>query len=331
MKLPRVTVGVVSYNRLRYLRALMESARICVEYPDVEWIVVDGNSVERGLREYLESLDFVDVKLFEDCTHAQAMNRIVERATGDFLMLLPEDVQFIVAGPWLQELVSVAARWQQLGHITFNAQRNQTIERQFSRRRYELRLRGRRLRIPRIRRPFRTYCGPGGMRFLGYGPTREGICASGITSFCRTEIWRALGPWRTTSDSPIGDDSSLGAEDDMLRRFANSGIRLESAMMRVPVAADLVTDPRGTKARVRGGVRRYGHYPEPIGGPFYYRIRSLVEARERAGGRWPAPGFEEVVEPIGFELPVDPDGNLLKTSVIDEDEPYQLVDAPAAD
>src|SRR5207237_240864 len=43
-----VTIGVVSYNRLHYLRALMESARECVRYPDVQWIVVDGNSVEPG-------------------------------------------------------------------------------------------------------------------------------------------------------------------------------------------------------------------------------------------------------------------------------------------
>ena len=50
MSAPLVTIGVVSYNRLHYLRALMESARECAQYPRVQWILVDGNSVEPGLR-----------------------------------------------------------------------------------------------------------------------------------------------------------------------------------------------------------------------------------------------------------------------------------------
>ncbi|MDX6509239.1 MAG: hypothetical protein QOG81_991, partial [Gaiellaceae bacterium] len=39
----------------------------------------------------------------------------------------------------------------------------------------------------------------------------------------------------------------------------------------------------------------------------------------------PAPGFEDIVEPIGFELPLDERGDLLKTNVIAEDEPYESI------
>src|SRR5205823_3248124 len=74
MSVPLVTIGVVSYNRLHYLRALLESARECVSYPSVQWIVVDGNSVEPGLRKYVQSLEFVQHKVFADCTHPEAMN-----------------------------------------------------------------------------------------------------------------------------------------------------------------------------------------------------------------------------------------------------------------
>lgn len=79
---PLVTIGVVSYNRLHYLRALLESARTCVVYPNLQWIVVDGNSVEPGLRDYVESLEFLDRAVFVDCSHAEAMNLIVELAKG---------------------------------------------------------------------------------------------------------------------------------------------------------------------------------------------------------------------------------------------------------
>ncbi len=39
--------------------------------------------VEPGLREYVESLDFVQHKIFEDCPHPEAMNVILELAQGE--------------------------------------------------------------------------------------------------------------------------------------------------------------------------------------------------------------------------------------------------------
>jgi hypothetical protein len=120
------------------------------------------------------------------------------------------------------------------------------------------------------------------------------------------------------------EDSGLGTEGDMERRYWASGRKLEAVMMRYPVAADIVTDPRGTKARVRLGNRRYGRYAPPPRGELYYRIWDDHETR-RFEGIKPAPGFEDYVQPIGFELPVDADGNLLKVSVINDEEPYELI------
>jgi hypothetical protein len=96
--------------------------------------------------------------------------------------------------------------------------------------------------------------------------------------------------------------------------------------MRYPAVADIVTDPRGTKARIRLGNRRYGLYRPPAEGDLYYRIWDESEL-----GRFehlePAPGFEDFVEPLGFELPLDDYGDLLKVSVIGDAEPYERVDA----
>ena len=33
---PLVTIGVISFNRLHYLRCLLESARECIDYPTLE-------------------------------------------------------------------------------------------------------------------------------------------------------------------------------------------------------------------------------------------------------------------------------------------------------
>lgn len=321
MTAPLVTFGVVSFNRLHYLRALMESARECVRYPAVQWIVVDGSSVEPGLREYVESLDFVEHKLFEECTHPEAMNRIVELARGDFLMILPEDVQFVLRGRWLEDMVEVASN-PRVGHVQFDAQRRQTLERYFGR--WQPVVRGRRVPAPPMRRPLRRLRASSGMEYLGFGRLREPVGASGIVSFGRTEIRRALGPWRTRREFASMQDSGLGAERDMILRWRESGLRLEAFLRRFPVVADIVTDPRGTKARVRFGNRRYGRYAPPPQGDLYYRVWDESELGRFADAA-PAPAFEDYVQPLGFELPLDAEGNLLKTNVIDDDEPYELI------
>ena len=314
-----MTIGVVSYNRLHYLRALMESARECVRYPAVQWIVVDGASVEPGLREYVESLDFVETKLFEPCTHPEAMNRIVELARGEYLMILPEDVQFVVRGSWLEDMVQIAAS-PRVGHVQFDAQRRQTLERYFGR--WRPVVRGRRVPALPMRRPYRRLRGANGMEYLGFGRLREPIGAAGIVSFGRTEIRRALGPWRTRAELASMQDSGLGAERDMVQRYRDSELRLEAFLRRIPVVADVVTDPRGTKARVRFGNRRYGRYAPPPEGDLYYHVWDESELDAFADG---PPAFEDFVRPLGFELPLDEGGNLLKTNVITEDEPYELV------
>lgn len=323
---PLVTIGVVSYNRLNYLRALMSSARECIQYPNLQWIIVDGNSREPGLREYIESLDFVQHKIFKECTHAEAMNTIVAEAKGECLLLLPEDVQFMARGDWLRDMVDVALSNQRVGHIIFNYQRRLTIERLFGKAYLHVRLgRHRRFLALPFSRKFNTYRSQRGEEFLGLGNLREGICGSGIMSFTRTEVWRSLGPWRTTN-AKVSNDSSLGAEDDMVLRYFRSGLDLETVLMRFAVNGDILTDDRGTKARVRGGNKRFGNYRPPVGGDIYYEILEWAEVKRAYAGKLPAPSFEDVVRPIGFKLPLDQEGNLLKLGTLDTStEPFELI------
>lgn len=324
MTAPLVTIGVLSFNRLRYLRALLESGRECVDYPSVQWLVVDGGSVEPGLREYLDTHDLLDdVAYVESGRLADLMTTMVERTRGEYLLMLPDRVQFIVRGPWLADLVEVCHDHARVGHVCFDVQRSRTLRHHFGE--AYLRVRGRRLGLPFVRRPCRRYRTSSGREFLGYGRTAPGVNTGGI-SFNRTDIWHRLGGWTTTmGDGGLTNDAGLGAETEMLDRYRRSGLRLERFLMRVPVVAALVTDPRGTAAKIRLGNRRYGRYLAPPNGRTYYRIYDEREALERFGKRYPAPSFEEMVEPLGFELPIDEHGNLRKVSVIDESEPYELV------
>ena len=128
---PVVTVGILSWNRLHYLRATLESARRCIHYPNIEWIVVDNMSEEPGLREYLDKQNWIDHVVYKRQTHAQAMNQIVDMATGEYLVLWPEDVQFVVEGEWMTELVDILRANDDIGSVCLDYMRKVTIEKLF--------------------------------------------------------------------------------------------------------------------------------------------------------------------------------------------------------
>jgi hypothetical protein len=312
---PRVTLGFVSYNRLHYLRATLESARECIRYPNLEWIVSDGNSEEPGLRAYLEGCMWLDHCLFHERTHPEAMNKILALATGDFIIIWPEDVQFTVRGDWLADLVAIMSRHRWIGSMCLDYMRRATLEAIFRPRLWANR--GRLLNELRryglgFRRQ-RTVYSARGLGVVSFGWMTQGVCGSGIPSLTRTEVWRRLGPWKTSRPQSVPlTDSSLGAEDDMVARFYRSRWPLQGATPLVPVAADIVTDPTGCKAKIRGPYR-YGVYMPPPEGTYYYRIRDMAELAPPSTGL--PVSFAEGVEPLGFTIPVDERGDRLKSSI----------------
>lgn len=314
---PRVTVAVLSWNRLHYLRATLESARRCIKYPNLEWIVSDNESEESGLRKYIESLSWVHRKIFKKQTHADAMNEIVGMASGEFLVLWPEDIQFIVEGDWLVDCVEILAVNKEIGSMGLDALRRSMLAGLFrgnspgdipaiARELYWYGTRFRRSRMCVSSR---------GVRVRTTGYRWPGIAGAGIPSLTRTAIWRQLGPWKTRK---AGDtklvDSSLGAEEDMFLRFHESRLPLQIGLPLVPVAADIINDSIGCKAKVRGNLR-YGVYTAPPDSTFYYQIMKHSEFGSYSSD---IPlSFTEIVKPLGFQIPVDRQGERLKAGMND--------------
>jgi glycosyltransferase involved in cell wall biosynthesis len=311
--LPKVTLAFLSWNRLHYLRATIESARVCIQYPNLEWIISDNESTERGLSEYIAGLDWVDHKWSKTQTHADAMNEVVARAAGRYVLIWPEDMQFVVKGRWLERLVATLEDRPWIGSVLVNFLRRQTYRRllggigrtDVSRLLIELRRRRLHFRIPgRVR-------GPAALATFGW--RLPGTVGSGIPSLTRTEYWRMLGPWRAGAPSQASlVDSSLGAEDDMVRRFETSGQWWQQAILMKPAAADIINDAYGSKAKIRRG-KRYGMYTPPQDGVFYYDIMNEESLPDDENG-FPL-SFEGYVRPRGFSLPLAADGSLLKSSL----------------
>ena len=309
MAQPSVTVAFLSWNRLHYLRATLESARRCMRGTEIEWIVSDNSSEEPGLAEYISSCDWVTHRWSKKQTHAAAMNEIVARATGRHLLIWPDDMQFVVEGEWLPRLIETLDQNPDMGSVGLNFLRRKTIRRLFG----PFGVRDvipllADLRRGRWRRP-RRVAGPEPLYTAGW--RRPGVVASGIPSLTRTEYWRALGPWRTAKKSKL-IDSSLGAEDLMIETFQTSGRTWQQAAMMRPVAADIINDNLGCKAKVRGG-KRYGIYTPPAEGGFYYEI--MRESDLPTSDRGLPRCFEDHVRPRGFRLPLDERGDLLKASI----------------
>lgn len=311
--LPGITVAFLSWNRLHYFRAAVESARRCIRYPNIEWIISDNQSQESGLREYIESLGWIQHKWFRQQTHAAAMNEIVSRATGKYLLLWPDDVQFVVEGDWMVRLVETLEANPWIGSTGLNFLRRKTYTRLIGPPRAneifsiaaEVARRKLAFRIPR------RISGP--LPLVTCGWRIPGVVASGIPSLTPLACWKALGPWKTRDANQSNIvDSSLGAEDDMIERFQNSGFNWQQALLMQPVAADIINDETGCKAKIRHG-KRHGIYTPPSEGLFYYEI--LPESSPPAGDRCRPLSFEETVRPIGFQLPCDREGNLLKASL----------------
>ncbi len=309
MAQPTVTVAFLSWNRLHYLRATLESARRCMRGTEIEWIVSDNASEEAGLAEYLSSCDWVTHRWSKKQTHAAAMNEVVASAAGRYVLIWPDDMQFVVEGDWLPRLVETLDRNPEIGSVGLNFLRRKTIRRLFgpfgAGDVVPLLADLRRVRLRRSRR----IAGPEPLHTAGW--RRPGVVASGIPSLTRTEYWRALGPWRTAKESKL-IDSSLGAEDLMIERFQSSGRSWQQAAMVRPVAADIINDDTGCKAKVRGG-KRYGIYTPPAEGGFYYEIMS--EGDMPASDNGLPLCFEDYVRPRGFRLPLDGRGDLLKASI----------------
>lgn len=312
---PLITFGIVSCNRLYYLRALIESAKICVTYPNCEWIVVDNASTESGLKEYLKSEKLINNLILREkrspsTEHMDALNLITEQANGDFIIILSDDVQFIRKN-WEQSFIKILLQDESITSVSLSALRRVTIKKIFldhNFRKFIFMVRDLKY-FKKIR--FQKKVRSNQDLFHSFGYMRDPIDGVGMQVFSRLKLWKELGKWQAgLRFNP--HDSSSGGEENMLKRALMGGINGHMVTPHYPVLATIVTDSIGLNARVRGEYR-YGRYFPPPSGDLYYDVRhDLPNNFDK--GNIPL-NFEDIVRPIGYELPLDIKGGLIKEGV----------------
>ena len=305
---PTLTIGIISCNRFYYLRALVESLRACIDPADIQWIIGDNASIGESHREYIESLDFVEHKILRQerdpsYEFPDALNKIIELATGKYLLPLTDDLQLIAKEDWIRRCMEIAEENEKIGSIVLDAQQRVTIDRYFGKRR--------RSGLLGLFSGVRRYATAEGRTCLhSYGGQKPGVVTALINALTRTEVWRRLGPsFRPRRRQTVGE-SAAGFEIEVLERYDRSGMRLERCLVQIPIMAQILTDMRGTQARIRGN-RRYGDYWPPPEGMFYYKMWSEPDLESFLKAGHPV-SFEDIVQPIGYQLPLDDNGNLMK-------------------
>jgi len=292
MGLPKVTFGIVNCNRLYYLKSCLESLLYCTEdYPNKEIIIVDNASVEDGTEEYLKEKEAQGLKVirkeFRDPSNefAKGLNTIVRESTGDFIFPLQGDMQFIVKGGWLREFVNFYQKNKKyVGFIMLDAQR-------------------------KIRNATESFTTPVGDEFkFVYSMSRNPINGAADVMYSR-EIIDLIYPWNEKNKNHEGGNDSETAMLEKINKYVeDNDMQIMCTLPMFPVSVGIFTDAGGTNARV------YGDYWSPKEDFRYYEIYDYDDCLKRFNDKKPL-GIEDVAMPIGWDKPVDTNGNWLKNPI----------------
>lgn len=105
MKTPKVSVIILNWNKLDYLKQCIENAVKNTDYLNYEIIIFDNASIEKGTKEYLSSLPFTTVFGPVNLRFAKGNNEAIKYASGDYLLFLNNDT--VPEYDWLSPMVQL--------------------------------------------------------------------------------------------------------------------------------------------------------------------------------------------------------------------------------
>ena len=103
----KVSIITSSYNRVKTIRGCIESV-LAQDYPDIEYIIVDGASKDHSVEVIREAIAGHEdkVKFISEPDHGmyEAINKGIRMATGDYIGLVHSD-DFLYSSHTISDIV----------------------------------------------------------------------------------------------------------------------------------------------------------------------------------------------------------------------------------
>ncbi len=279
-----LSICITSCNRLKYLKSLLISLE---EFKEISQIIVaDMGSTESGLREYLESLDWVEKYYHNDPRDTIndeyiGRNKLIEMSNRKYLAFLQDDAQFIGNKLSIEELLYDFEEMNDCYVIDVYGVRKSTLRSTLD-----------------ICNTIHSSFGRKYWRRLDrHYPT---------TGFYKRDVIDRIGKYPTNwpNDQSYWGKSENWYDDKFKKSFPNGQIYKTT----VPLMLSIWNDKRGGYSFIRGD-KRYGYYLDPVDESGLYYKKNI----QTLGGDSMRPlGFVDVAEPIGWNYARDEFGDQKK-------------------
>jgi glycosyltransferase involved in cell wall biosynthesis len=289
-----ITIGLISFNRLKYVKSLLRSLEV-LEKDQIHLIVVDNGSWESGLTSFLQEKQqngqisqlFLRKKDERNWINDEyiAKNIIIENSPNEVILFLQDDLQFIGNQEYLNTVIAHFIESNVLC-MELNGVRKATNRSKFASGAH-----------------FKTTNG-----FKYWIPDKPHFQTMGLF---RKSVFNTFGPYPVNWPKERSNWGRSEDHYDALIKSHYSGIINISC--HVPLFVPIWNDTRGGYAFFRNDLR-YGQYKDPVSSTgLYYEHLSLDEITKLQENVYPT-SFVDVAKPIDWDYSKSDDGDQLKYS-----------------
>lgn len=112
---PKVSIIILNWNKLHYLKNCIRSIEDNTFYPEFEVIILDNGSTEKETKGFLSALRHKVIFSPQNLGFARGNNEAAQRAEGDLLLFLNNDT--LVQKNWLQPMVRLLRQHPDCGIV----------------------------------------------------------------------------------------------------------------------------------------------------------------------------------------------------------------------
>jgi glycosyltransferase involved in cell wall biosynthesis len=288
----KLTIGVISYNRKKYMSSLLKSLECARDDSEIQVVVVDNGSTEDGLVEMLKSSDVIDDLYLSERKNwindeYIAKNKITDLCKGGVLFSMQDDRQLLATPKYLklyaQDLIESG-----VPSMGVDAVRRVTVS-------------------SRVDPEKCLVSQKTGCKYWINLNNKVGTTGMFIVG-----VLREIGPYPV--DWPV-EKSYWGRSEDvfnemMWKKFPNKCVSIRS---HIPLVAGVWNDPRGGQSFIRGETR-YGVYEDAVDDSgLYYKMLTNDNIDKMMTSKNPL-SFVDVCTPIGWDYARDETGDQKKFS-----------------